>query len=171
MLSSVLIVPTRCHSILSPSPASRFRLKTPKPANPACSNRIRLARRARLAPSREGHWMNRERGRLRQAMDREMRFAVIVGARHGVPLQCKAPGLANRNGPSHSKRGPKRRITPRVPEGERRMSCRIREMGRILRGVVKISVYQVSEFRKTVLRMLMKSDGLSHGLANTCELQ
>jgi hypothetical protein len=51
------------------------------------------------------------------------------------------------------------------------MSSRIRWMWTILGGVVKISARQVSEFQKTVLRMLIKSDDLSHGLANTCELQ
>jgi len=52
-------------------------------------------KRGRLAPTREDHWMNRQGERLRQAIDRKMKFTVAL---------LKVLGLAEKNKPTHRKR-------------------------------------------------------------------
>ena len=49
------------------------------------------AGQARLAPKREDHWMNRQGDRLRQAIDRKMRF---------TPVLLRSLGLANESRPT-----------------------------------------------------------------------
>jgi hypothetical protein len=51
----------------------------------------RAAERARLAPTRDDHWMNRQGDRLRQAIDRKMRF---------TPVLLRSLGLAQRTRPA-----------------------------------------------------------------------
>lgn len=54
------------------------------------------ARRARLAPTREDHWMNRQGDRLRQAIDRKMRLTVTL---------LQVLGLAKETRPTRRQRG------------------------------------------------------------------
>jgi hypothetical protein len=58
------------------------------------------ARRARLAPTREDHWMNRQGDRLRQAIDRKMRFTVTL---------LKVLGLGKETKPTRRRRGQEKR--------------------------------------------------------------
>ncbi len=53
------------------------------------------AKRARLAPTREDHWMNRQGDRLRMAIDRKMRFTVTL---------LNALGLADPSQPTPRRR-------------------------------------------------------------------
>jgi hypothetical protein len=77
------------------------------------------AGRARLAPTREDHWMNRQGDRLRQAIDRKMRF---------TPVLLKALGLAyesRRAGPGR----PRKRADRRTP-GKASMSLKQQQFQR-----------------------------------------
>lgn len=65
-------------------------------------SRTEAAKRASFAPTRQDHWMNRQGDRLRQAIDRKMRFTVTL---------LKVLGLAEKNRPTRSK---KRRKTRRA---------------------------------------------------------
>ena len=62
---------------------------------------------ARLASTREDHWMNRQGDRLRQAIDRKMRFAPILlkmlGLWHG---RIGAGALGDAEGPASGAEGP-----------------------------------------------------------------
>jgi hypothetical protein len=71
------------------------------------------ARRARLAPTREDHWMNRQGDRLRQAIDRKMKFTVTL---------LKVLGLAQTNKPTSPKR---RRKTRRAATRIRRVAMNV----------------------------------------------
>lgn len=76
------------------------------------------ASRARLAPTREDHWMNRQGDRLRQAIDRKMKFTVTL---------LKVFGLAHQAGPTPRRKHRKPRAnaksicgqTPNVPSRQR----------------------------------------------------
>ena len=54
----------------------------------------RAAARARLAPGREDHWMNRQGDRRRQAIDRKMKFTPVLLKALGV---AQAPRLKARS--------------------------------------------------------------------------
>jgi hypothetical protein len=74
------------------------------------------ATRARLAPTREDHWMNRQVDRLRQAIDRKMRF---------TPILLRALGLAYRHRPRLAK---KHRKTSKTSTHKAGISRRIKQM-------------------------------------------
>ena len=108
------------HQLVSPQAIARMAGYLDKLDDPRAATELRrrslreAAKRARLAPTREDHWMNRQGDRLRQAIDRKIKFTLAL---------LKLYNLAQEDRPNQRK---KRRKTKRAALKIRKMVPHLR---------------------------------------------